>query len=376
MSLYFDNAATTPIDHRVLASMLPYIEEGYQNPSSPYRSGREIRQAIERARTQVATLISADPKAIVFTSGGTEGNNHAIKGIALKYDRGAHFITTKIEHHSVLDSFAWLEQMGYEVTYLSLDSKGQIDLDELQSAIKENTKMISIMWANNEIGSIQPIDQICSIAHKHDVLVHSDAVQAMATIDVNVSSVDLLTFSSHKIYGPKGCGALYVREGVDIIPLIHGGEQNNYIRGGTEATYNIIGFGMACELLMDERQVDRERYIVYKIRVMDALGKIPGIHFNGSGYNGIPTVINVGIKDVDTESLLIHLDMNGIQASLGAACNTHSIEPSHVLKAIGVCDEYIDSSIRLSFGRENTGGDVEVLINKLIEKITLLRKID
>ncbi|NLY10579.1 MAG: cysteine desulfurase NifS [Firmicutes bacterium] len=374
--VYFDHAATTPVDPRVFAEMKPYLTEKLGNPSSIYAYGREARKAIDDAREIIANCIGATAQEIVFTSGGTESDNLAIKGVALALkDKGRHIITSAIEHHAVLDSVKFLEKHGFKVTYLPVDSEGMVDVKDLENAITDETILITIMHANNEIGTIQPIKEIGEIAKKHNIVFHSDAVQTVGVlpIDVNELNVDLLTFSAHKLYGPKGVGALYVRKGVRLGTLIHGGGQERKRRAGTENVAGIVGFAKAVELAVAEQKEVNQKVQELRERLFKGLESIPHIRFNGSRTHRLPNNVNVCFEFIEGESLLLNLDMNGIAASSGSACTSGSLDPSHVLLAIGLSHEIAHGSLRLTLGKENTAEEVDYVVEKLEEIVQRLR---
>ncbi len=374
-NVYLDNAATTKIKKEVLDAMMPYLTDLYGNPSANYSFAKDVRKRIEHARKQVAELINCAPGEVYFTSGGTESDNWAIKIIAEKCAKsGRHIITTKIEHHAVLNAVQWLEKKEFEITYLGVDSKGLIDLDELEKSIRPDTVLISIMAANNEIGTIQPIDKIGKIARSHNIFFHTDAVQAFGhiPIDVKKMKIDLLSASGHKIHGPKGIGILYVKSGVDIEPFIHGGAQENGRRGGTYNVPGIIGMGQAAEIakiaLNNDQTVKMRDYFIGRI-----LDEIPNSLLNGDPKRRLPNNINVRFDGVDTESLLVMLDQYGIYASVGSACTTGQVEPSHVLTAIGLTSEQAHNSLRLSISDETSKSDADYVTHILKEVVCRLR---
>ena len=349
---YFDHAATTATKEEVIKEMLPYFGLTYGNPSSVYSVGRKARKAVEEARVKVARAIGANHKEIYFTSCGSESDNLAIKGVAYaNTGKGNHIITTSIEHPAVLHTCQKLEKQGFIITYLSVDTEGLINLEELENAITKNTILISIMYANNEIGTIQPIKEIGEIAKKHNIYFHTDAVQAVGNvkIDVNELNIDLLSMSAHKFYGPKGMGALFVRQGVNFEKIQDGGHQERNMRAGTENTAGIVGIGKAIELAYN----------------------------NFDEYNKKLTELRdyyISFIGIDGEALLLNLDMKGICASSGSACTSGSTAPSHVLVAIGLDGDIAQSSLRVTFGEENTKEDVDFLVNALIEITNKLRK--
>ncbi|HWQ89949.1 MAG TPA: cysteine desulfurase NifS [Desulfitobacteriaceae bacterium] len=378
--VYLDHSATTPVDREVADLMMLYFTEKYGNPSSIHSFGREARYALEEARSQVAMLIGAKPEEIIFTSGGTESDNLAILGLAeARQEKGRHLIVSAIEHHAVLDSFKYLEKAGFTLTVLPVNNEGILDVDEVIKSLRPDTILVSVMHANNEVGSIQPVAEIGRIVREHGAAFHIDAVQALGKIPVNVEELkaDLLTISAHKIYGPKGVGALYVRKGVRIIPLMHGGGQEKKRRSGTENTPAIIGFGKACELAAQRMTEEAER--VKKLRDKLLTGIVKSIrHVKVNGPMGdlrLPNNVNVSIEFVEGESLLLSLDMLGIAASSGSACTSGSLDPSHVLLAMGLSHEIAHGSLRFTLGRQNTEEDVAYVLEHLPKIVERLRKI-
>ncbi len=375
---YFDHAATTPTKEEVVKEMLPYFSLNYGNPSSIYSIGRKARKAVEEARQKVSKAIGASNKEIYFTSCGSESDNLAIKGVAYaNRKKGNHIITTKIEHPAVLHTCQNLEKQGFEVTYLNVDSDGLIRLEELEQAITNSTILISIMFANNEIGTIQPIKEIGEIAKRHNIYFHTDAVQAIGNvkIDINELNIDLLSMSAHKFYGPKGMGALYVRTGVKFDKIQDGGHQEKNKRAGTENVAGIVGLGKAIELVyenFDEYNQKLKNLRDYYISQVEE--KIPYIKINGHRTKRLPGNANISFKFIEGESLLLNLDMKGICASSGSACTSGSLEPSHVLVAIGLEPEIAHGSLRVTFGEDNTKEDVDFLVTTLIEVVDKLRK--
>lgn len=374
--IYLDNAATTKLNEKVYEEMYPYFMEEYGNPSANYSFAKKTKKAIEKAREQVATLINGKKEEIYFTSGGTESDNWAIKSIAEQYkSKGKHIITSKIEHHAVLHTTEWLEEQGFEVTYLEVDKDGFINLKELEDAIREDTILISIMAANNEIGTIQPIKEIGTIARKHKVLFHTDAVQAFGhiPIDVKKMKIDLLSASGHKINGPKGIGVLYVKSGVKIGPYMHGGSQEKALRGGTYNVPAIVGMGKAAELSLKcsgSNTVNQLRnYFVEQLG-----NNIDNFEINGDKEKRLPNNISITIKGVDAESLLVFMNEYGICASAGSACTTGQVKPSHVLKAIGLTDNEARSTVRFSLSEELTEKDIDFVINILKRAVESLKK--
>lgn len=375
--IYMDNAATTPVKKEVLDVMLPYFTEKYGNASSIYRLGRESKKAIENAREEVAKAIGADTKEIFFTSGGSEADNWAIKGIAYaNKNKGNHIITSKIEHHAVLHVCEQLEKEGFDVTYLDVDKYGVVDINQLKAAITDKTILITIMYANNEIGTIQPIEQIGLIAKEHGIYFHTDAVQAIGNlkIDVNKYNIDLLSLSAHKLYGPKGIGALYIRKGVKICQLIHGGAQEKNRRAGTENVANIVGLGKAIELAYKNLEEHNLRLTKLRNRLIEKItSSIDYVRLNGHPENRLPGNVNLSFEFIEGEALLLSLDMVGIAASSGSACTSGSLDPSHVLLAIGLPHEIAHGSLRLSLGDFNTEDEVDYVAKELIKIVDRLR---
>lgn len=376
--VYLDNAATTPVKEEVLNAMLPYFTEKYGNPSSIYRLGQETRAAIDEAREKIANAIGANSREIFFTGGGSEADNWAIKGIAYaNRDKGNHIITSKIEHHGVLHTCEYLERNGYEITYLDVDENGIIDIEQLKNSITDRTILITIMFANNEIGTIQPIKEIGRIAKENKVYFHTDAVQAIGNIkiDVNDLNIDLLSMSAHKLYGPKGVGALYIRQGIKIHPHIHGGAQEKNRRAGTENVPAIVGFGRAIELAHET--IDAHNENLKKLRdkfIKDIYEKIDYVRLNGHPENRLPGNVNFSFEFIEGESLLLSLDMVGISASSGSACTSGSLDPSHVLLAIGLPHEIAHGSLRLTLGDFNTEEEVDYVVESLVKIVDRLRQ--
>jgi len=377
--VYFDHNATTPIHPEVAAFMKRFLDQYFGNPSSLHWAGRETRPYVDDAREQVAGLIKAKPEEIIFTSGGTEADNQAIKGIAdLSSVKGRHVITSKVEHPAVLAACAYLESRGFSVTYLDVDEYGILEPAAVKQALRNETILISIMQANNETGTIQPIDEIGAIAREAGVLFHSDMVQApgKVDIDINALNVDLATLSSHKVYGPKGVGALYVRKGVEIENLLHGGQQEMGRRAGTENVIGIAGFGKACEVAMNEMAEDTRRVEFLRKRLLDGLlQRVERIHPNGHPEKRLPNTLNLSFDFVDAESLLIGLDIAGIAVSSGSACSSGSAEPSHVLLAMGIDPRRCQSAVRMSLGSGNTEGDIDYALETIPRVVRRLREI-
>lgn len=375
--IYLDNAATTKVNKKVLESMMPYFSEIYCNPSAAYSFATKGRIAIEEARNHAAKLIGASDMEIYFTSGGSESDNWAIKAVAESFsDKGKHIITTKIEHHAVLHTCEYLERHGFDITYLNVDSDGKVRLDELKKSIREDTILISVMTANNEIGTIQPVAEIGKIAHEKGILFHTDAVQAYGHIPINVDemNIDLLSASGHKFNGPKGVGIMYIRKGVKIRSFIHGGSQE---RGRRAVTYNvpgIAGLGTAAKLAMEnmakraEKEKELRDYFIDRISA-----EIPYTVLNGHREDRLPNNINFCFRFVEGESVLIMLDQAGICASSGSACTSGAIDPSHVLRAIGLSDEMAHESLRLTLSYENTKEEIDTVVGELKRIVERLR---
>lgn len=377
--IYLDNAATTPVDKRVLEAMLPYYSDVFGNPSSLYSYGQEAKKAIEEAREKVAKALGADSDEIYFTSGGSESDNWALKGVAYALkDKGNHIITTEIEHHAVLNTCRYLEKEGFKVTYLPVDEYGLVKPEDLKKAITDKTILVSIMFANNEIGTIEPIEELVKIAHEKNVYFHTDAVQAVGNVPIDVKKldVDLLSLSAHKIYGPKGVGALYIKKGVKIHSLIQGGTQEKNRRAGTENVPGIVGLGEAMELITKnlDSHINKLTFLRDKL-INGILEKIPYARLNGHPTKRLPGNVNVSFEFIDGESLILNLDMAGICASSGSACTSGSLEPSHVLLAIGLPRELARGSLRLTIGKENTEEDIDKVLEALPQIVKRLRSI-
>lgn len=375
--IYLDNAATTKVNEKVLESMMPYFSEIYCNPSAAYSFATKGRIAIEEARNHAAKLIGASDMEIYFTSGGSESDNWAIKAVAESFsDKGKHIITTKIEHHAVLHTCEYLERHGFDITYLNVDSDGKVRLDELKKSIREDTIIISVMTANNEIGTIQPVAEIGKIAHEKGILFHTDAVQAYGHIPINVDemNIDLLSASGHKFNGPKGVGIMYIRKGVKIRSFIHGGSQERGRRAGTYNVPGIAGLGTAAKLAMEnmakraEKEKELRDYFIDRISA-----EIPYTVLNGHREDRLPNNINFCFRFVEGESVLIMLDQAGICASSGSACTSGAIDPSHVLRAIGLSDEMAHESLRLTLSYENTKEEINTVVGELKRIVERLR---
>ncbi len=374
--VYMDYNATTPCDERVVEEMRPYFHERFGNPSSIYDIAKVTRKAVDQARSRVAALLGCSPEEVFFTSGGSEADNWAIKGTAWALQKkGNHIITSGIEHHAVLNACKFLEKNGCEVTYLPVDSSGLVDPAALKAAIKDTTVLITIMYANNEIGALQPLEEIAALARSKGVYFHTDAVQVVGKLPVSVDKlgVDMLALSAHKLYGPKGVGALYVRKKTKILPLIHGGEQERGKRAGTENVPGLVGLGKAAELAQSEMAEEQVRVRSLRDRLEQGIReRIPEVIFNGHREKRLYNTANFCIKYVEGEAMLLHLDFEGIGASSGSACTSGSLEPSHVLLALGLPHEIAHGSLRFSLGKYNTGEDVDKVIGVLpgiVEKL-------
>ena len=376
-TVYLDYAATTYVKPEVLEEMLPYFTQKFGNPSSFYSILRENRMAIDKARAQVAKALNCDVNEVYFTGGGSEADNWAIKGIASAHkNKGNHIITTKIEHHAVLHTCQYLEKHGFEVTYLDVDDKGLVNLEELKNAITDKTILVSIMFANNEIGTIEPIKQIGEICRERKIFFHTDAVQAVGNvaIDVKDMNIDLLSLAGHKIYGPKGVGVLYIRKGIKIDNLIHGGSQERNRRAGTENIPGVVGLGKAIELATDNLEEHRNKMIALRDRLIEGLLKVPYTRLNGAeGDKRLPGNVNVCFEFVEGESILLSLDFKGICASSGSACTSGSLDPSHVLLAIGLPHEIAHGSLRLTLGEGSKEEDVDYILEVIPPIIERLR---
>lgn len=376
--IYMDYNATTPCDKRVVGEMLPFFHEEFGNPSSLYEKARKVKKVVEENRRKIALLLDCSEEEIFFTSGGSESDNWAIKGVAFALrEKGNHIITSQIEHHAVLNTVKFLEKIGYEITYAPVDKYGVVDIDFVKKAIKKETILISIMYANNEIGTIQPVEEISKIAKEKGVYFHTDAVQVVGKIPFSVreKGIDLLSLSGHKFYGPKGIGALYIRKGVKIMPFIHGGHQEKGKRAGTENTAGIVGLGKAAEIAKIE--MNEEAIRVKKLRDELENGikeRIPEIIINGHPEKRLYNTLNLCVKYVEGESMLLHLDFEGICVSSGSACTSGSLEPSHVLLAIGIPAEIAHGSLRLSLGKYNTREDVDKVLDTLPKVVEKLRE--
>lgn len=376
--IYVDHAATTYVKPEVFEEMKPYFTELFGNPSSIYSLGRDSKKAVENARAQMAYCLGAHPTEIYFTGSGTEADNWAIKGVAYaNRKKGKHLITSTIEHHAVLHAFEFLRKEGFEVTYLPVDEKGFVNPKDLAEAIRPDTTLVSIMLANNEIGTIQPIKELAAIAKEKGAIFHTDAVQAMGNIDVKVNdlNVDLLSLSAHKFYGPKGVGALYIRKGVRIDSFVHGGAQERNKRAGTENVAGVVGMAAALNLAYQNLEKYNSHLRKLSDRLIDSvMERIPYVRLNGDREKRLPGNVNFSFRFIEGESLLLMLDMKGIQASSGSACTSGSLDPSHVLLAIGLPHEIAHGSLRITFGEKNTEEEVDYIVDNLVEIVEKLRQ--
>ena len=375
--IYLDNAATTKTSEEVVAAMLPYFTEYYGNPSSVYEFASESKKAVSNARRTIAETLGAQENEIYFTAGGSEADNWALKATAEAYQsKGKHIITTKIEHHAILHTAEYLEKRGFEITYIGVDENGVVKVDELEKAIRPDTILISVMFANNEIGTIQPIKEIGEIANKHGVLFHTDAVQAYGQLPINVDElhIDMLSSSGHKLNGPKGIGFLYIRKGVKIRSFVHGGAQERKRRAGTENVPGIVGYGKAAEIAAKTMKERTAKEIELRDHLIDrVLAEVPYTRLNGHRTNRLPNNANFSFQFVEGESLLILLDNNGICASSGSACTSGSLDPSHVLLAIGLPHEIAHGSLRLTLSAETTMEDIDFVVDCIKQIIERLR---
>jgi len=377
--VYLDHNATTPTHHEVVKAMIPYYEEIFGNASSIHQFGQETRKAIEESRERIAEFIGAKPEEIVFTSGGTEADNFAIKGVAYANEtKGKHIITSSIEHHAVLNPCKYLEKAGFQVTYLKVDKYGLVNPDDVREAITQKTILITIMHANNEVGTIEPIAEIGKIAREKGIYFHTDAVQTVGKIPVNVDdlNVDLLSLSAHKLYGPKGIGTLYIRKGTKIQPLIHGGHHEKNRRAGTENVPGIVGLAKAIEIAKATMEEESIRLTNLRNKLCSGISeKIDHVHLNGHPGKRLPNTLSMCFEFVEGESIILNLDMKGIAVSSGSACTSGSLEPSHVLMAMGVDPAVAQGSIRFSLGKDNTDEDIDYVLEVLPEIVNRLRRI-
>ena len=376
--IYADNAATTKLSAEVLADMMPYLTEIYGNPSSLYEIGTYAQKAVETAREKIAECINAHPREIYFTSGGSESDNWAIKGMAraLKKKGKNHIITTAFEHHAVLHTCQALKREGFEITLLDVHENGIVRADELEKAIKDTTALVSIMYANNEIGTVQPIEELGAVCKKHNVIFHTDAVQAVGhlPIDVQKQNIDMLSMTAHKLHGPKGCGALYIRKGIRTQIYIDGGSQERGMRAGTENVAGIVGLASALQRSLVDREERNSRMTVLRNRLIDELLTIEKSRLNGDRNHRLPNNINMCFEGIEGEALLLRLDLKGICASSGSACTSGSLDPSHVLLALGLPHEIAHGSLRLSLGEDITEEDVDYIAQSVKEVVQTLRQ--
>lgn len=375
--VYLDNAATTALSPRVLEAMLPYFTQHYGNPSSVHAFGREAKQGLDRARDQVAKALHCDPSEVIFTGCGTESDNAVLVGVAQRYgNKGKHIITTNVEHHAILHTCEYLEKQGYSVTYLPVDQDGLVTAEQVAAAIRPDTILVSIMFANNEVGTIMPIQEIGAVCKEKGVLFHTDAVQAVGHIPVDVQAmhIDMLSLSAHKFHGPKGVGALYCRKGIRLPSYIMGGAQEKGRRAGTENVAGIVGLGAAIELATEQLEENRAKMTALRDRLMTGIqARISEVKLNGHPTNRLPNNVNFSFKYIEGESILLMLDMNGIAASSGSACTSGSLDPSHVLLALGLPHEIAHGSVRLTLGDETTEEDIDYTIDVLEKTVARLR---
>lgn len=376
--VYMDNAATTALRRDVLDAMMPYLTDIYGNPSSLHYFGQEAHKAVENARHQVASALNAEDNEIVFTGCGTEADNMALKGIAEKYQsKGKHIITSSVEHHAILHTCEYLEKHGFEVTYLPVDEYGMVKAEQVRDAIRSDTILVSIMFANNEVGTIMPIKEIGAVCREKGVFFHTDAVQAVGhvAIDVKAMNIDLLSLSAHKLHGPKGVGALYIRKGIVVPPLLHGGAQERRKRAGTENVAGIVGLGKAIEIACSDIEGTAKRMCYLRDKLINGIEvSIPEVKLNGHRTERLPGNVNFSIKYIEGESILLMLDINGIAASSGSACTSGSLDPSHVLLAMGMPHETAHGSLRLTLGDDTTEDDIDYVLEVLPEIVVTLRK--
>lgn len=375
--VYLDNAATTALSPRVLEAMLPYFTQYYGNPSSVHAFGREAKQGLDKARDQVAKALHCEPSEVIFTGCGTESDNTVLLGVAQRYgDKGKHIITTNVEHHAILHTCEYLEKQGYSVTYLPVDQDGLVTAEQVAAAIRPDTILVSIMFANNEVGTIMPIQEIGVVCKEKGVLFHTDAVQAVGHIPVDVQTmhIDMLSLSAHKFHGPKGVGALYCRKGIRLPSYIMGGAQERGRRAGTENVAGIVGLGAAIQLATERLEENRAKMTALRDRLMTGIqARISEVKLNGHPTNRLPNNVNFSFKYIEGESILLMLDMNGIAASSGSACTSGSLDPSHVLLALGLPHEIAHGSVRLTLGDETTEEDIDYTIDVLEKTVARLR---
>ena len=373
--IYLDNSATTPVAPEVVEAMSPYFSTSYGNASSLHAFGREAHRAMEESRGTVADLLGARPEEFVFTAGATEANNLALIGSILASTERKHLITTAVEHHAVLHTVEWLRTQGFEATVLDVDPAGRVDPEQVREAIRPDTLLVSIMTGNNEIGTLQPIEEIGRICRERGVLVHTDAVQAFGKVPLPVDAVDLLSISAHKFHGPKGVGFLFVRKGVKLTPILHGGGHERGRRSGTENVPGIVGLATAAKLAIREQDMASNRLRGWRERMIDEVTKLPGTRLNGHRTESLPHIANFSFEAIEGESLVMRLDERGIAASTGSACSSPNLEPSHVLVAIGVPLSMAHGSLRVSTGRQTTEEEIDAFLDALPEVVDRLRAI-
>ena len=375
--VYLDNAATTALSPRVLEAMLPYFTQYYGNPSSVHAFGREAKQGLDKARDQVAKALHCEPSEVIFTGCGTESDNTVLLGVAQRYgDKGKHIITTNVEHHAILHTCEYLEKQGYSVTYLPVDQDGLVTAEQVAAAIRPDTILVSIMFANNEVGTIMPIQEIGAVCKEKGVLFHTDAVQAVGHIPVDIQAmhIDMLSLSAHKFHGPKGVGALYCRKGIRLPSYIMGGAQERGRRAGTENVAGIVGLGAAIQLATEQLEENRAKMTALRDRLMTGIqARISEVKLNGHPTNRLPNNVNFSFKYIEGESILLMLDMNGIAASSGSACTSGPLDPPHVLLALGLPHEIAHGSVRLTLGDETTEEDIDYTIDVLEKTVARLR---
>lgn len=376
--IYLDHAATTPVDPRVVEAMRPFWTDRFGNASSVHGFGQEAQAAVDHARRTLAQALGAQPAEIVFTSGATEADNWAILGVAWAHEaRGRHIITTAVEHHAVLEPCRFLAERGWEVTILPVDRYGRVDPDDVRRAIRSDTVLVSVMHANNEVGTLEPVAEIARICRERGVLVHTDATQSFGALPLHVDElgVDLLSASAHKRYGPKGVGLLYIRKGTRILPLLRGGSHQRGRRAGTENVPGIVGFATAIEIALADREAEQARIASLRDRLTEGLLRIEGAHLNGHPTERLPNNVNVSFEGTDSETLLVNLDLMGIAASSGSACTSGSLEPSHVLVALGLAPELSAGTLRFTLGRWTTEAEVEEVIRATEEAVAQVRRV-
>ena len=374
--IYLDNAATTALSPKVLEAMMPYLTTVYGNPSSVHAFGQEAKKGLDAARDQVASALNCTPGEVIFTGCGTESDNTAILGVAEKYkNKGKHIITSSVEHHAVLHTCEHLQKQGYDVTYLPVDEYGRVTAEQVREALREDTILVTIMFANNEVGTIMPIPEIAAVCHEKSVLFHTDAVQAIGhvPVDVKAMDIDMLSLSAHKFHGPKGVGALYCRKGIKLPSYIMGGAQEKGRRAGTENVAGIVGLGAAIKLACDNLSENAAKMTILRDRLMRGLAEIPEVKLNGHPTERLPNNVNYSMKYIEGESILLKLDLSGIAASSGSACTSGSLDPSHVLLAMGLPHEIAHGSVRLTLGDDTTQEDIDYTIEQLKEIVAYLR---